>query len=44
MQLGQIVEQGQTEQVFSNPQHIYTQSLIAAAPTLPEVTHAIETI
>ena len=44
MQLGQIVEQGQTEQVFSNPQHTYTQSLIAAAPTLPEVTYAIETI
>jgi peptide/nickel transport system ATP-binding protein len=44
MQLGQIIEQGQTEQVFSNPQHTYTQSLIAAAPTLPEVTYAIETV
>jgi peptide/nickel transport system ATP-binding protein len=44
MQFGKIVEQGQTEQVFSNPQHAYTQSLIAAAPKLPEVTYAIETV
>ena len=44
MQLGQIVEQGQTEQVFSNPQHAYTQSLIAAAPKLPEVTYAIKNV
>ncbi len=37
MQAGQIVEQGETEQVFSDPQHAYTQTLIAAAPTLPDI-------
>ncbi len=38
MQSGQIVEHGATEQVFSNPQHPYTQTLIAAAPSLPDLT------
>lgn len=37
MQAGKIVEQGTTEDVFCNPQHPYTQTLIAAAPKLPEV-------
>ncbi|MDF3415065.1 ABC transporter ATP-binding protein [Sulfitobacter sp. M57] len=36
MQSGKIVEQGRTEDVFENPQHNYTQTLIAAAPVLPE--------
>jgi len=36
MQAGQIVEQGQTERVFQDPQHRYTRTLIEAAPTLPE--------
>ncbi|SDE12658.1 ABC transporter ATP-binding protein [Ruegeria marina] len=35
MQAGRIVEQGETEQVFSDPQHPYTEALIAAAPRLP---------
>ncbi len=37
MQDGHIVEQGNTENVLSNPQHPYTQSLIEAAPVLPNV-------
>ena len=40
MQAGRIVEQGETEQVFSDPQHPYTRTLIEAAPVLPEIgTH-----
>ncbi len=34
MYLGQIVEQGPADQVFSNPQHPYTQALISAIPTI----------
>jgi peptide/nickel transport system ATP-binding protein len=34
MKEGRIVEQGRTEDVFSNPQHPYTIELLAAAPDL----------
>ncbi|MEP5633230.1 MAG: ABC transporter ATP-binding protein [Tateyamaria sp.] len=36
MQNGKIVEQGVTEDVFTNPQHAYTRTLIDAAPELPK--------
>jgi oligopeptide/dipeptide ABC transporter ATP-binding protein len=32
MYLGQIVEMGQTEDVFNNPRHVYTQALLSAIP------------
>jgi len=34
MKSGRIVEEGGTEDVFSNPRHDYTKSLIAAAPDI----------
>lgn len=34
---GKIVELGATKQVFSHPQHEYTQTLLAAAPLLAKV-------
>ncbi|MBT2129840.1 ABC transporter ATP-binding protein [Aliiroseovarius lamellibrachiae] len=35
MRAGEIVEQGDTRDVFSAPQHPYTNSLIGAAPVIP---------
>ncbi len=34
MKDGKIVEQGETETVFRNPQHPYTKKLVAATPSL----------
>ncbi|MGI9521424.1 MAG: ABC transporter ATP-binding protein [Hyphomicrobiaceae bacterium] len=34
MYLGRVVESGKAEQVFSNPRHPYTQSLLAAIPEI----------
>jgi peptide/nickel transport system ATP-binding protein len=35
MQNGRIIESGATQSVFGNPQHQFTQQLIAAVPQLP---------
>lgn len=37
MYLGRIVEQGPTEQVFSDPRHPYTKALLDSAPTLDKL-------
>ncbi len=37
MYLGRIVEQGRTADVFDNPRHVYTQSLLSAIP-IPDPT------
>lgn len=40
MKSGEIVEAGDTETIFDNPQHAYTKALIAAAPKLPQMEAA----
>lgn len=41
---GEIVETGETEQILQNPQHPYTQSLIACVPRLGAKQHRLRTI
>ncbi|MGH1368201.1 MAG: ABC transporter ATP-binding protein [Maritimibacter sp.] len=36
MRAGKIIEDGETEAVFTAPRHPYTRALIEAAPTIPE--------
>ncbi|MCV6823667.1 MULTISPECIES: ABC transporter ATP-binding protein [Halocynthiibacter] len=40
MKDGEFVERGETEAVFTNPQHPYTKALIQATPRLPETDAA----
>ena len=40
MYLGEIVEIGTTEQIFSNPQHPYTEALLSSIPTPDPRTRA----
>lgn len=39
MYLGRIVEEGPTEQIFSDPRHPYTRALLDSAPTLEKLLH-----
>ena len=38
MKDGRVVERGESEQIFGNPQHPYTQQLLAAVPHLGSLT------
>ena len=41
MYLGRIVEMGDTEAIFGNPQHAYTRALLSAVPaTDPDAPRA----
>lgn len=42
MYLGQIVEQGPTEQIFESPQHPYTRALLSAIPSMDPVERGRE--
>src|SRR5919201_1288123 len=39
MYAGRVVEQGPTRQIFKNPQHPYTWSLLQSIPRIDETTH-----
>lgn len=43
MYLGQIVELAETEELFANPQHPYTEALLSSIPT-PDPHESLETI
>jgi peptide/nickel transport system ATP-binding protein len=44
MRAGEIVEEGETEAVFNNPQHPYTRTLIEATPNLERALRGREAI
>ncbi|GAA0231979.1 ABC transporter ATP-binding protein [Haladaptatus pallidirubidus] len=44
MYAGQIVERAETNELFRNPQHPYTQGLIASTPRLDAPTEALQPI
>ncbi|GAB7092835.1 ABC transporter ATP-binding protein [Halorubrum luteum] len=41
MYLGQLVEVGRTEEIFTNPQHPYTRALLSAIPAITEEDKAL---
>ena len=42
MYMGRVVEQGPTEQIFTNPRHPYTAALLESAPSLERLMHLPE--
>lgn len=41
---GDVVEKGNVKEIFNNPQHPYTQGLIACRPTLDRRLHVLPTV
>ena len=41
MSEGRIVEQGEVQSILENPQHHYTQTLLAAAPSFHDIQHSL---
>ncbi|HTN58862.1 MAG TPA: ABC transporter ATP-binding protein [Protaetiibacter sp.] len=41
MKSGEVVEEGDGDTLFDDPQHPYTRALLASVPTVPEVSSAI---
>ncbi len=42
MYMGRVVEEGPTEQIFSDPRHPYTAALLESAPSLEKLMHLPE--
>jgi len=42
MYVGQIVEEGETERIFSDPRHPYTRALLAAVPTVDPMRRGVD--
>jgi len=36
LEKGKIVEQGETQEILSNPQHAYTRKLLTSLPRMPK--------
>ena len=39
---GEICESGDTKEIFSNPQHIYTKALISSIPVISDIEESLK--
>jgi oligopeptide/dipeptide ABC transporter ATP-binding protein len=44
MNKGRVVESGSTEEIFSNPQDVYTQALLDAIPRIDDPIRALKKV
>ncbi len=44
MYAGEVVEIGDVEEIFNNPQHPYTKGLLASVPNVDDAEHSLESI